>query len=155
VHTGNHPDIVNYTVNVAYTLAAIDSRAISLYDQGRHDEAESFRAKASEIRKRLLDEETSTDDTSMDNPTITSEGAMELQERVVKLLEKVAEKEHGATLEAMFFLSRTYHNEGRSRDAITTMEQVVSIEMRLYGDEYPNTQESMKFLEIFKQHAER
>ncbi|KAI5791005.1 hypothetical protein FPQ18DRAFT_410111 [Pyronema domesticum] len=155
VHAGNHSDIVHYTVNIAYTLATIDNRAISLYDEGRCDEAESFRAKASEIRKRLLDEESSTDDASMDNPTITSEESMELQETVVKLLEKVTGKEHEATLASMFYPSKTIYNEGRGRDAITTMEQVISIEMRLYGDEHSNTQDSIKVLEIFKQHVDR
>jgi tetratricopeptide (TPR) repeat protein len=123
--------------------------ALTLYSDGRYEEAEELFVQVMQTRKRVLGDEHSYTLTSMANlaSTYRNQGrwkeAEELNVQVMQTRKRVLGDEHPDMLTSMHNLAATYCNRGRWKEAEELQVQVMQARKRVLGDEHPDTLTSM------------
>jgi hypothetical protein len=119
--------------------------AMTLYSDGRYDEAEELETQVMQTRKRVLGDEHSSTLTSMSNLALTYwmqgqwKDAEELQVQVMKTRRGLLGNEHPDTLTSMGNLASTYWTQGRWKDAEELQVQVMKTSRSLLSNEHPDT----------------
>ncbi|KAK7177485.1 kinesin light chain [Paraphaeosphaeria sporulosa] len=123
--------------------------AMTLYDDGRYEEAEELQVQVMQTMKRVLGDEHPDTLTRMANlaSTYWNQGrwkeAEELEVQVVQTMKRVLGDEHPDTLSSMGNLAATYRNQGRWKEAEELQVQVMQAMKRVLGDEHRDTLSSM------------
>ncbi|KAH8701409.1 kinesin light chain [Phaeosphaeriaceae sp. PMI808] len=131
------------------SLSLIQKCAMTLYSDGRYNEAEELEVRVMETRKRVLGEEHPDTLSSMANlaSTYRNQGrwkeAEELEVRVMETSLRVLGEEHPDTLSSMANLASTYRNQGRWKEAEELEVRVMETSLRVLGEEHPDTLSSM------------
>ncbi|KAF2260812.1 HET-domain-containing protein [Lojkania enalia] len=113
--------------------------AMSLYEDGRYNEAEELFMQAMEIRKKKLGADHPSTLTSMANLASTYrnqgrwEAAEELEVQVMEIRKKKLGADHPSTLTSMNNLAFTWKGQGRNREAVRLMDECISSRMRVLG----------------------
>ena len=136
------------------TLLAKFNLAILYSEAGRQQEALQLTKQVLEAKRRAFGEEhpetlislhsLAGEYSEMGQP----EEALPLLEKVVKLSSRTLDEEYrdNFTLTAMYNLAKTYSKVGRPNDAVLLAEQVVNANKRIFGDENPETLDSIRSL---------
>jgi hypothetical protein len=128
--------------------------AMTLYSDGRYEEAEELNVQVMQTRKRLLGEEHPDTLTSMANlaATYRNQGrwkeAEELFVQEMQTRKRVLGEEHPDTLTSMGNLAATYRNQGRWKEAEELNVQVMQTRKRVLGEDHPHTLTSMGNLAV-------
>jgi hypothetical protein len=123
--------------------------AMTLFSDGRYNEAEELFLQVMETRKRVLGEEHPGTLNSMANlaSTFWNQGrwkeAEELEVQIMETSLRVLGDEHPSTLTGMNNLASTYRDQGRWKEAEELEVQVMETRKRMLGEEHPSTLISM------------
>ncbi|KAL5386219.1 hypothetical protein DPSP01_004302 [Paraphaeosphaeria sporulosa] len=126
--------------------------AMTLYSDGRYEEAKELEVQVMETRKRVLGEEHPDTLTSIANlaSTYRNQGrwkeAEELEVQVMETRKRVLGEEHPDTLTSMSNLAFTLQSQARHKEAFVLMERSFLLRHQVLGEQHPDTQSSLDTL---------
>jgi tetratricopeptide (TPR) repeat protein len=126
--------------------------AMTLYTDGRYNEAEVYVQDAVKNWTRLLGEEDPSTLASRSSlaATYCNQGrwkeAEVLEVQLIEIKKRVLGEKHAHTLDSMANLASIYRIQGRWKDAEKLDGQVISLRKRVLGEEHPSTLNSMSSL---------
>jgi tetratricopeptide (TPR) repeat protein len=135
-------------------LELVQKCAMTLYSDGRYQEAEELFVQVMESRKSVLGVEHPDTLLSMANlgSTYRNQGrwkeAEELGIQVMEMSKRVLGDQHPDTLTSTNNLALTYINQGRWKEAEELGIQVMEMSKRVLGDQHPDTMKSMNNLAL-------
>ncbi|KAH6874681.1 hypothetical protein B0T10DRAFT_610521, partial [Thelonectria olida] len=133
-------------------LSQMCDSAITAYEQGKYDDAESMQRRVMELQEDALGSEHPDTLESMNNLVVILDrqgryGEAELIERrVINIQEKILGSEHPYTLSSMNNLAVVLDRQGRYGEAEAMHRQTLELRQKVLGHEHPDTLMNMNNL---------
>jgi tetratricopeptide (TPR) repeat protein len=137
--------------------AALNTRAVGLYQQGRVQEALPLARRAAEIRRKLLGENHADYATSLNNVAVFYKqlgnyaAARPLYERARDLRRRVLTENHPAYATSLHNLAALYEATGDCRRALPLAERARDLRKRLLTENHPEYADSLNSLAVLYQ----